>query len=577
MIITCEQCSTRFTLDDAMLQPQGSKVRCSQCKHIFTAFPSGSEAENEAEALEMDFSEDPSIDFDDQQINSQEFDGDDLQFDDMEFDDAPSFDPPDDSGIDFESPQNEEFDSNLELDTFEAQDISFIDADDELELDIAGPSPLAENELAPALEETMLDHGDETFTLADGELELDLELEPLDLDIEDIETIEDALQNPDSPPLKDTESDGDESSLTAVNRLELDDVDDGLKLAFEDDPDTDFKLEASSDNNDDATLNRLDDSGELGDLEDMNVSMDIDDDFDIAPAPLEETESQLELVSDTDETSDFFVKENAGDLKAPDNPGEKFEEYDAILDDDPDSGEVIPDPELDEATLDTPLDTNDASKTAEPQSEDESILTGPAATDSNKAKKKKKAGLSAPVKTLFLLFLLVIVAYVTSLKMGANIPFLSNINIPYVTDALKPPPKVTQQLKPVPNEPSINGRFVSNDSAGELFIVTGRIDNPSQIPYSNIKVKGTLLDNTKAKVVTQAAYCGNIIPEGTLKKGNISDITKQLGNKNGLQNANMNVAPGKSVPFMIVFSNLPKNLTNFTVEVTHFRTPLQSN
>ena len=39
MIITCEQCNTAFNLDESLLKPAGSKVRCSKCRHIFTAFP----------------------------------------------------------------------------------------------------------------------------------------------------------------------------------------------------------------------------------------------------------------------------------------------------------------------------------------------------------------------------------------------------------------------------------------------------------------------------------------------------------------------------------------------------------
>ncbi|MBW2298056.1 MAG: zinc-ribbon domain-containing protein, partial [Deltaproteobacteria bacterium] len=31
MIITCEECSTSFNLDEKFLKPSGSKVRCSKC------------------------------------------------------------------------------------------------------------------------------------------------------------------------------------------------------------------------------------------------------------------------------------------------------------------------------------------------------------------------------------------------------------------------------------------------------------------------------------------------------------------------------------------------------------------
>ena len=39
MIITCEECQTKFSLEQDLLKETGSKIRCSICKHVFTAFP----------------------------------------------------------------------------------------------------------------------------------------------------------------------------------------------------------------------------------------------------------------------------------------------------------------------------------------------------------------------------------------------------------------------------------------------------------------------------------------------------------------------------------------------------------
>lgn len=39
MIISCENCSTSFKLDDSLLKSTGSKVRCSNCKNIFLVYP----------------------------------------------------------------------------------------------------------------------------------------------------------------------------------------------------------------------------------------------------------------------------------------------------------------------------------------------------------------------------------------------------------------------------------------------------------------------------------------------------------------------------------------------------------
>ena len=39
MVVQCENCRTIFNLDETLLKEGGSKVRCSLCKHLFTAYP----------------------------------------------------------------------------------------------------------------------------------------------------------------------------------------------------------------------------------------------------------------------------------------------------------------------------------------------------------------------------------------------------------------------------------------------------------------------------------------------------------------------------------------------------------
>ena len=52
MIIQCEECESKFQLDDSMLKESGSKVRCSVCKRVFTVYP----PEPDDEIFENDFS-----------------------------------------------------------------------------------------------------------------------------------------------------------------------------------------------------------------------------------------------------------------------------------------------------------------------------------------------------------------------------------------------------------------------------------------------------------------------------------------------------------------------------------------
>jgi predicted Zn finger-like uncharacterized protein len=50
MIIQCDQCRSKFEVEQNLIPEEGRKVRCSQCQHVFKAFP---EQETAAEVEEM--------------------------------------------------------------------------------------------------------------------------------------------------------------------------------------------------------------------------------------------------------------------------------------------------------------------------------------------------------------------------------------------------------------------------------------------------------------------------------------------------------------------------------------------
>ncbi len=57
MIITCEQCSTKFKLDDARIPEDGVRVRCSRCQHAFFVKRPGTSWEEADEADSSDLFE----------------------------------------------------------------------------------------------------------------------------------------------------------------------------------------------------------------------------------------------------------------------------------------------------------------------------------------------------------------------------------------------------------------------------------------------------------------------------------------------------------------------------------------
>ncbi|MBW2311369.1 MAG: zinc-ribbon domain-containing protein [Deltaproteobacteria bacterium] len=68
MIVECEQCHTKFRLDDKLLKETGSKVRCSVCSHKFIVFAPKAEKEVSeqlaTEPQKESIKEEPASDFD---------------------------------------------------------------------------------------------------------------------------------------------------------------------------------------------------------------------------------------------------------------------------------------------------------------------------------------------------------------------------------------------------------------------------------------------------------------------------------------------------------------------------------
>ncbi|WP_462324596.1 DUF3426 domain-containing protein [Desulfoplanes sp.] len=67
MIVQCPECDTRYNLDDSCIGPEGSKVRCSRCGHIFSVTRSEESIEDTVDDV---FSKAPSFDDDAEEMSS---------------------------------------------------------------------------------------------------------------------------------------------------------------------------------------------------------------------------------------------------------------------------------------------------------------------------------------------------------------------------------------------------------------------------------------------------------------------------------------------------------------------------
>jgi hypothetical protein len=248
------------------------------------------------------------------------------------------------------------------------------------------------------------------------------------------------------------------------------------------------------------------------------------------------------------------------------SPEDDFSEYDAVLEQDTEPDET-PDEEdlIGEESVEEEPDQKDPVKEKSLLEKSAPLMDLP----ERRSRRKRKSVLSLPVLLLVLIFFLTAGAYVASIMTGYKIPHLPDFKIPFLEKYLATD-TAAKDAKPVPNESSVNGRFVSNTASGTLFVITGRVDNPSGLAFNHIEVQGTLSTKEIPAAKIQKAFCGNIITEEMLKSGNLAEIMKLLEVKEGAHNSNMNIKPGAGVPFMIVFSDLPEKLQNFNVKVVGF-------
>ncbi|SLM27512.1 hypothetical protein MTBBW1_1020036 [Desulfamplus magnetovallimortis] len=171
------------------------------------------------------------------------------------------------------------------------------------------------------------------------------------------------------------------------------------------------------------------------------------------------------------------------------------------------------------------------------------------------------------VMTLFL-FIVAIAGYAGAIMTGVEIPYISNISIPYIDKYIKPPAPEPVKLTAI--KKSITSKFLVNSSSGTLFVISGEVFNQSNVMCKNIKLEGTLLSKEKKKIKTTSILCGNIISEEKLKTLDTKAITDLLTRTDAAIGTKSHVNPSKTIPFMLVFSDFPDNLETFTMTVTQF-------
>jgi hypothetical protein len=120
-----------------------------------------------------------------------------------------------------------------------------------------------------------------------------------------------------------------------------------------------------------------------------------------------------------------------------------------------------------------------------------------------------------------------------------------------------------EPIPPIIDQDSVKGRFFyGKNEKTEFFILSGNVINESEKTFDEIKIKGTLYNKKKEEVKTEIVNCGNILADTKIENMMFDEIHTYLSKKTKCHNF--------EIPFMIIFSDLPENLSKFTINIEGF-------
>ncbi len=113
---------------------------------------------------------------------------------------------------------------------------------------------------------------------------------------------------------------------------------------------------------------------------------------------------------------------------------------------------------------------------------------------------------------------------------------------------------------------AVNASFMKNPVIGDLLVITGEAVNGFTKPRAAIQVKGMVYGANGQVLASKSAYCGNPLTPAQLSTLSLDKIEAAMANQFGDSLANMEVAPGGAIPFVIVIAKPPAEAKDYGVE-----------
>ncbi len=514
MVIQCTHCQTRFSIADRLMKPDGIKIRCAKCKEVFMAQPS---AETEVPQPLSEI-ESPPVSPPAPGEVSDEF------FFDAPVAEAESSEP--------EGGEANPFFADASAVSFDDDPFGSIDLEPDADLTEQTPAPTQEDAATDAGEEM-----DQLFkSLAESSVASSSEI-----------GVEDSAEIPDLPFERD-----------------LDDYSDAEEFSFEEETLESIPLvKPSEDPVSEESSYDFDEDLSFEEGED-ELTEDVDFSFEEAEDPF---------------SSDYSFDDSEDEATPPSSGVEEFSFDEAETDEKAD--EPLPFSEVNigvqgggsaPETEEIGLNFKDPRPAVEPESFDLPAPVTPtvsgrsashARVTGSPVGKKKNRGARPMLALCVLLLALIFAGGVFYFQKGPA-------GMQAVLDQLlgTQAPKVHDGSIAIGD---LSGFYIVNVQAGELFVVSGNATNRYPHARANVQLKGLLYSSEGALLLQQTIFAGNPMDKRTLRSLPLGKIQENMNNQFGDSLSNFNLQPGRSIPFTVVFHDLPDTLSEFTVEVVDSR------
>jgi hypothetical protein len=114
---------------------------------------------------------------------------------------------------------------------------------------------------------------------------------------------------------------------------------------------------------------------------------------------------------------------------------------------------------------------------------------------------------------------------------------------------------------------SLESYFVKSVNAGELFIVKGNITNNYPTARGKILLQVSIFNSESKVILKKLAYAGNIFSDEELKNLTVEQIDTAMKNIPGKDSKNLKIEAGATIPFMVIYHNLPENAKDFSPDL----------